>query len=199
MTIYLCRHGHRQAETKENTEPLLTEEGHEDAEAIASWMKGLPSDERPTAVWSSPKKRCVQTAIPTAKELNLPIIISPLLIEHNSYGPLDYNFMDLLEEFGRSGEPRMWFGLPLYKTPKQEEKPFAYSRAVEFLKEAISITEDKAIAVFAHDCFNSIFIWAFYDKGCLTEEDRYPQREGCINILRTGKEPIINLNPRIET
>ena len=197
MIIYLCRHGHKQTESKENTEPLLTEEGHQDAEAIAQWMKKSPHG-IPTTIWSSPKKRCVQTAIPTAKMLNQPITISPFLIEHNGYGPLDYNLAQIWREFNEQPiKLLLWWSGPLEGTPIREEKPFAYFRARAFLTG--EIVGDEVVAVFAHDCFNSIFIWAFYDRGCLTEEDRYPQREGCINILRTGEEPIINLNPRTIT
>ncbi|KAJ3546352.1 hypothetical protein NMY22_g2089 [Coprinellus aureogranulatus] len=56
-------------------DPPLAAHGEKQAQELADYFLSLPEDERPTAIFSSPYYRCLQTSQPTAKALGLPIHI----------------------------------------------------------------------------------------------------------------------------
>ncbi|KXN89984.1 Transcription factor tau 55 kDa subunit [Leucoagaricus sp. SymC.cos] len=58
-------------------DPPLAAYGEAQAKELASYFLSLPEDERPTAIFSSPYYRCLQTSQPTAQALN-----TPLYVEH---------------------------------------------------------------------------------------------------------------------
>jgi broad specificity phosphatase PhoE len=170
--IYLCRHGNREPD---GPEPVrLTALGHSQAERIAMALASRDIQ----AIYASPKIRAIETAKPLARKVGKPIEVWPCLIEHNSYGPLDYSAEEIAK-LGANLNPEM----RLTGTPLREEKPFAYDRALFALSELRSRHGDESVAIFAHDCFNSIFIWAYFSRGSLQEEDRYWQGDGCVNVL----------------
>ncbi|KAI6031795.1 histidine phosphatase superfamily [Pisolithus microcarpus] len=49
--------------------------GETQAQELAAYFQALPASKRPTAVFSSPYYRCLQTALPVASALNLPIYV----------------------------------------------------------------------------------------------------------------------------
>jgi len=53
----------------------LAEFGEAQAQEVADYFLTLPHQERPTAIFSSPYYRCIQTSKPIAKALDLPIFI----------------------------------------------------------------------------------------------------------------------------
>ncbi|KAG8905567.1 hypothetical protein FRB99_008672 [Tulasnella sp. 403] len=57
------------------------------AEELASYFLNLPEDARPTAIFSSPYYRCLQTAQPVAVALNLPLYVEHGLSEW--YSPVE--------------------------------------------------------------------------------------------------------------
>ena len=185
MIIYLCRHGNRGPDGSDlgAAPPLLTDRGHDQARRLGRYIE----QQRPEALLCSPKIRCVQTAQPAADYLQVPIIVWPCLIEHNSFGPLDYS-IKVFESMGAFQVPKML----LPDTPQHEDMEFAYKRAVAAIEQMRG--GFRRVAIFAHDCFNSVFIWAWLNRGPLTEKDRYYQNECCVNILEDGKEPQINLD-----
>ena len=84
MAIFLVRHAKaesRSAWTDGDTARPLTADGHSQAAAIAaSWTHGAP-----TAVWSSPRLRCIQTVEPLAARFGLQVGIEPLLEEDTPF------------------------------------------------------------------------------------------------------------------
>ena len=186
MNIILCRHGDRTPYGSDKINPpVLTNNGIAQMRNIAKWSYQSHKIE---GIYSSPKVRCIQSAMPTSEICNLPIHVLPFLIEHDSYGPLDYD-SNLIAEYGSILDSTEY----LDNIPIREEKPFAYIRSQIALGLFRSRHEDQTIIIFAHDCFNSIFIWAWQGLGCLTEEDRYYQNCGHVNLLFDGSPPIINM------
>lgn len=185
MIIYLCRHGQRGPDGPEREgSALLTDFGHDQARRLGAYLRRKSLQ----ALFASPKVRTLQTAAPTRDYTGLVVNVWPVLIEHNSFGPLDYSAESVVA-YGAVLDDSML----LASTPQHEEKSFAYRRAEFALARLRSLGMDR-VAVFAHDCFNSIFIWAWLGRGCLGEANRYPQRECCVNILEDGGEPKINLD-----
>jgi len=90
MTLYIARHAYRLDFDENGTEesptglprdPQISEFGEDQARELANYFKGVPEDQRPTAIFSSPYYRCLQTAQPTATELDIPIYVEHGLSE----------------------------------------------------------------------------------------------------------------------
>ncbi|KIY72783.1 phosphoglycerate mutase-like protein [Cylindrobasidium torrendii FP15055 ss-10] len=81
--IYLLRHGFRlnwvtadwTSATGLPRDPPLAATGVKQSEEVADFFLSLPESERPTAIFSSPYYRCIQTSMPVAKALGIPIWI----------------------------------------------------------------------------------------------------------------------------
>ncbi|KAF9056210.1 phosphoglycerate mutase-like protein [Panaeolus papilionaceus] len=81
--IYIARHGFRlnwisstwQSPTGLARDPPLTAYGETQAQELAQYFLSCPDHERPTAIFSSPYYRCLQTSQPLAKALGLPIYV----------------------------------------------------------------------------------------------------------------------------
>ncbi|KAH9898443.1 histidine phosphatase superfamily [Cubamyces lactineus] len=88
-TIYIARHGYRmnwvtndwQSVTGLPRDPPLADYGLAQAQELADYFLSLPEEERPTILLSSPYYRCLQTAVPTAQKLGLPLYVEHGLSE----------------------------------------------------------------------------------------------------------------------
>jgi len=80
-TIYILRHGFRVNWITTNwknvtglpRDPPLAAFGEAQAKEVADYFFSLPEDQRPTAIFSSPYYRCLQTSKPTSVALGIPI------------------------------------------------------------------------------------------------------------------------------
>ncbi|KAI1797839.1 histidine phosphatase superfamily [Ganoderma leucocontextum] len=81
--IYIARHGFRinwitndwVSVTGTARDPPLAPFGLSQAQELADFFCSLPEEERPSAIFSSPYHRCLQTARPTAEALKLPLYV----------------------------------------------------------------------------------------------------------------------------
>ncbi|KAL5534219.1 hypothetical protein ACEPAG_681 [Sanghuangporus baumii] len=88
-TIYIARHGYRmnwvtmdwKSPTGLPRDPSLAAYGETQARELAEYFLSLPEIERPTAIFSSPYYRCLQTAQSTSEALGLPIYVEHGLSE----------------------------------------------------------------------------------------------------------------------
>ncbi|KAF8445983.1 histidine phosphatase superfamily [Boletus edulis BED1] len=88
-TIYVARHGFRAnwvtsswtTPTGLARDPPLAAYGETQAVELASYLGLLPKDKQPSAIFSSPYYRCLQTSKPVAERLFLPIYIEHGLSE----------------------------------------------------------------------------------------------------------------------
>ncbi|KAF9229330.1 phosphoglycerate mutase-like protein [Gyrodon lividus] len=82
-TIYIARHGFRSNWVDSNwknltglpRDPPLAAYGEAQAIELAKYFESLPEDKQPTAIFSSPYYRCLQTSKPVAEHLSLPIYV----------------------------------------------------------------------------------------------------------------------------
>jgi broad specificity phosphatase PhoE len=82
MRLYVVRHGKPAAAWGEaDDDPGLDETGRGQAVAVAERLMALPEHERPTAVVSSPLRRCRETAQPLADRLGVDVSIEPAVGE----------------------------------------------------------------------------------------------------------------------
>jgi broad specificity phosphatase PhoE len=79
MRLYVIRHGKPSSTWGQHPDPDpgLDEAGHAQAEAAADALMALPADVRPTRVFSSPLRRCRETAQPFADRLGVAVEIDP--------------------------------------------------------------------------------------------------------------------------
>ncbi|OAX42374.1 PGAM-domain-containing protein [Rhizopogon vinicolor AM-OR11-026] len=82
-TIYIARHGFRlnwidtkwKSPTGLPRDPPLAAYGETQAQELAAYFLALPEEQRPTAIFSSPYYRCLQTSKPTSQALQVPIYV----------------------------------------------------------------------------------------------------------------------------
>jgi len=80
--VYLIRHGRPRTTWGDgDPDPGLDREGRGQALAVAKRFLALPPAERPSRVISSPLRRCLETAAPTADALGLVVEIDPAVGE----------------------------------------------------------------------------------------------------------------------
>ncbi|KAK7694608.1 hypothetical protein QCA50_001794 [Cerrena zonata] len=92
-TIYIARHGYRlnwvtttwKSVTGLPRDPPLAAFGITQAEELGQYFLSLPPDERPTAIFSSPYYRCLQTSKPVSVTLGVPIYVEHGLSEWYSH------------------------------------------------------------------------------------------------------------------
>ncbi|KAI0639358.1 histidine phosphatase superfamily [Trametes polyzona] len=88
-TIYIARHGYRmnwvtnewESVTGLPRDPPLAPFGLTQAQELADHFLSLPEEDRPTLILSSPYYRCLQTAVPSAQKLGLPLYVEHGLSE----------------------------------------------------------------------------------------------------------------------
>ncbi|KAH7931019.1 phosphoglycerate mutase-like protein [Leucogyrophana mollusca] len=96
-TIYIARHGFRLNWVNTNwksvtglpRDPPLAAYGETQAKELAGYFLSLPERKRPTAIFSSPYYRCLQTSKPTSQALDVPIYVEHGLSEW--YSPVAPN------------------------------------------------------------------------------------------------------------
>ncbi|KZP31310.1 phosphoglycerate mutase-like protein [Athelia psychrophila] len=82
-TIFILRHGFRSNFVNANwtnatqtpRDPALTAFGETQAQECAEYFMSLPVEERPTAIFSSPYYRCIQTSKPIVQALGIPLFL----------------------------------------------------------------------------------------------------------------------------
>ena len=81
--LYMIRHGKPSSTWGEEVDPDpgLDPAGKAQAEAAADALMALPEGERPTRVFSSPLRRCRETAQPFADRIGVAVEIDPLVGE----------------------------------------------------------------------------------------------------------------------
>ncbi|THV04907.1 phosphoglycerate mutase-like protein [Dendrothele bispora CBS 962.96] len=155
-TIYIARHGFRlnwvtttwKSETGLARDPPLAAFGVTQAEELATYFSSLPEDQRPTAIFSSPYYRCLQTAKPTSIALNIPIYVEHGLSEW--YSPVAPNTglhprpgsASSLKAFFPQIDPEGWSSV-YYPTRRGEDVQGLHDRMNDFLSHFVPHAEKK--------------------------------------------------------
>lgn len=115
-------------------DPELSAVGHLQARALDAWLAGEQID----AIWSSPMRRAVQTALPLARRLGLEVTVDEGLAEYDrhsaSYIPI--------EELKAANDPR-WNQLP--------ERPEEFAaEVVAAVERVVAAHPGQRVAVVCH-------------------------------------------------
>ncbi|KAI0778141.1 histidine phosphatase superfamily [Trametes elegans] len=167
-SIYIARHGYRmnwvtddwKSVTGLPRDPPLADFGLTQAEELADYFFSLPEDARPTVLLSSPYYRCLQTAVPTAQKLGLPLYAEHGLSEW--YSPVIPG-TGLHPRPGSAAELRTYFPeideswqSIYYPSRKGEDVPDVHDRANELMRALVPTIErkfggkHKRVALFSH-------------------------------------------------
>ncbi|KAF9270261.1 phosphoglycerate mutase-like protein [Marasmius fiardii PR-910] len=153
-TIYIARHGFRsnwvsndwKSATGLPRDPPLAAHGVTQAEELATYFLSFPNDERPTAIFSSPYYRCLQTSKPVSEALGLPIYVEHGISEW--YSPVAPNSglhprptsASILKSHFPSIDSSGWSSI-YYPTRKGEDVPELHDRIAHFLTDFIPEVE----------------------------------------------------------
>lgn len=144
MTLYVCRHGRTDANASGlllgRADPALDEVGQRQAAQIAA---ALPSD---AMVYSSPARRCVQTAEAyQSLHRNVAIVTDEALLELD-YGDFDLTSMkDIPQETMRE-----WRQNPDFSPPNGESLQQLAERVQRFLDGLGSTPVEHDVVMFSH-------------------------------------------------
>tara|TARA_B110000438_G_scaffold183611_1_gene175421 strand:- start:236 stop:856 length:621 start_codon:yes stop_codon:yes gene_type:complete len=147
MELLLIRHGLPVAVDNRDTgieaNPVLSELGCRQAEALADWFVNPPTAQRIDAVYASPKARAQQTVAPLAARLGLELVIEPMVNEYDQGEP---EYVPV-EQLKASGDPR-WEAM---MTGDDLPDPEAFqTQVVEGMDRIIAANPGRTVAVGCH-------------------------------------------------
>ena len=147
MELLLIRHGLPVAVDNRDTgieaNPVLSELGCRQAEALADWFVNPPTAQRIDAVYASPKARAQQTVAPLAARLGLELVIEPMVNEYDQGEP---EYVPV-EQLKASCDPR-WEAM---MTGDDLPDPEAFqTQVVEGMDRIIAANPGRTVAVGCH-------------------------------------------------
>lgn len=187
MTIYVCRHGRTDANASGlllgRADPELDETGRRQAADIAAV---LPAD---ALVYSSPLRRCVQTA----EAYSGSIITDPALLE------LDYGDFDLTSMGEIPAETmREWRRNPDFAPPNGESLQQLADRVSRFLDGLVSAAMEHDLVLFSHvSPIKAAVAWAL-DVGIGMSWRSHVAQASITTIEVTGRGPSLHGFNRID-
>lgn len=145
-TIYIARHGYRANWLPEphppnptgiDSDPALAPHGVDQAVQLGKYLSGLPKDEQPQFIFSSPFYRCVETAAPYARETGLKVCLEPgvgewfkrsraVIPKPGNYDTHTKFFPDIL------GDITIWEGTLALPSTEGEDESEIFDRTTRF-------------------------------------------------------------------
>ena len=187
MTIYVCRHGRTDANASGlllgRADPELDETGRRQAAEIAT---ALPAD---ALVYSSPLRRCVQTA----EAYSGAITTDPALLE------LDYGDFDLTSMGDIPADTmREWRRNPDFAPPNGESLQQLADRVSRFLDELVPAAIERDLVLFSHvSPIKAAVAWAL-DVGIGMSWRSHVAQASITTIEVTGRGPSLHGFNRID-
>jgi len=155
----------------------LDDTGLAQAQAVAERL----ADQLIVAVYSSPLKRAVETARPTAQQLGLPVQPLPGIIDIN-YGDWQGLSPDEVAQAHPDLYPR-WLEKPhLVKFPHGESLRQVRLRGMAALKEVAARHDGRVILLVAHQVVNKVLVCAMLGLDN-SHFWRIRQDNGCLNVF----------------
>ncbi len=136
--------------TGEEADPVLSDLGRRQADALAAWLAEHPAGSGPAdpddgidALYSGPKRRALETAAPLADMLGLDVLVEPDLDEFD-FGEPEYV---PIEELKAAGDPR-WLE---FITDEGIPEPEAFqARVVAAMERIVADNPGRRVAVSCH-------------------------------------------------
>ena len=165
-TLILVRHGQSEANLDKcfagQTNPDLTQMGHEQAEALSTWIiENFKTDK----IYSSDLIRAYNTAKPTSEKIDVPIIKSKALREINAGYWQGKTFDDIIDEF--PVEYSVWLNnIGNAVCPGGESVEELLYRILTALRKIAKENPDKTVLVVTHATPIRV-IQSYYENGSI--------------------------------
>jgi broad specificity phosphatase PhoE len=195
IKILLIRHGHVEGirpERFRGREPLeLTEQGRAEAAAVA---RKVAAAWRPSHIYTSPMRRCVQTADEIAKACGIAAATCSDLNDID-YGAWQFKTF----EQAKSQDATLfdaWFATPhLVRFPNGESLQDVAARSANAVRHILAFHPDDTVVLVGHDSVNRTLLLQLLDLP-LSAYWRIAQRTCCINEIdiAAGKTCVLRLN-----
>ncbi|KAJ7492572.1 histidine phosphatase superfamily [Mycena latifolia] len=201
-TIYIARHGFRmnwinstwKSETGLPRDPPLAAFGVTQAQELAAYFLSLPEDQRPTAIFSSPYYRCLQTVNPVSAALGVPIYVehgisewySPVA-EGTGLHPRPGSAASLRPHFPDTIDPDAWASVWL-PPRKGEDVTEVHDRAGAFLDVFVPEVERKFPAAHRRILLVSHAATAIALARALVGNRELPMRVGCCSLTEVVRK-----------
>lgn len=202
MLAYFIRHGESESNAglSELPDSALSGRGRWQASCVAGRLASVGV----RGIYSSPLRRSIETAMPLAEELDLPVWVRPDLIEHywSGFANLEHFQPSALEELVRAW-PRVQLDPTLpagsWEWPTWPEPVATLAgrmrRFVEQLKATWGDGGDEAVAVFSHGApaARALEAWIIDEPG---PEYRFSIANATVNLVRfrDGVSTMLALN-----
>ena len=144
MELILIRHGlplRIEREDGAPADPSLSETGHRQAAAVGTWL----AQEKVDRIYASPMRRAHETAMPLAKELELPIELEPRVAEFDQHSDAYIPIEEL-----KVLDPEKWLQFMQQGYPDGMDLEGFRHGVVEGLNEIARENTGGRVAVFCH-------------------------------------------------
>ena len=155
----------------------LSERGRDQADGIGRWLAGLPADERPDVVISSPYRRAHETAMIALSRLDNP---PPLPVDER-FRDRELGILDRLTSRGVAAQlpsedaRRRYLGKFYYRPPGGE----SWADVALRLRSALGEISGRRVLIFAHEAIIHLI--------------RYVVEEASVDdVLHYGRSPLAN-------
>jgi broad specificity phosphatase PhoE len=155
----------------------LSDTGRAQAEALGTWLAGMPEDQRPTAVLSSPFERALITAQLATAGLDLRVRTDERLRERD-FGAFDrMTGAGIREQFPDEAERRDLLGKFHYRPPGGESWADVALRIRSLLATEAPVLDGERVLIVAHQAVLMVFRYVLegLDEATLLDIDRGEQ------------------------
>lgn len=166
----------------------LNDKGRQQAQQLADYLKIQPIE----ALYSSPLERCVETAMPLAEVLHLPVQMEPGVLEVD-YG--DWHGIELKQASQRPEWMLVQHYPSIFRFPEGEGLRQTQHRAVDGVERIVANHPDAVVAIFSHgDVIRTLM--AHYAGVPLDLFQRLQISTGSVSTIRfvEGRPAIVNMN-----
>jgi len=180
--ILLVRHGHVEGISPERfrgrADLALTEKGKREAVAVS---RRIASGWQPTAIYTSPLKRCTATSLAISDACGVP---THVLNELNDIDYGEWQFKSYEEV--QTAHPRLfaaWFATPhLIRFPEGESLQDLVARSADAIRSIVERHPDETVIAVAHDSVNRALLMQLLDQP-LSSYWRVAQDPCCVNEI----------------
>jgi len=188
--LYLLRHAlvaekHRDRFNGRTEAVIDPREGRAQTEAMAVYLDGT----KPAAIYTSPLKRCLQSAEPLERRFGLKSRVEPGLREMD-FGVFDGLSFDQIRQ-GYPEEMKAWYAdLADYRLPQAETMAEVQERAWRAVEGIVNAHPAEAVAVVAHGAVNRLILARILGLD-INQVLTLAQDYACLNILDFYTEPTV--------
>ncbi|KRE41134.1 histidine phosphatase family protein [Knoellia sp. Soil729] len=140
---------------------VLSETGQQQADAVGRWLSGLPGDEQPQVIWTSPYRRARETAdrALAVADVELDYRVDERLRDRDMGITDQLTAQGIIAQFPQEAERREWLGKFYYRPPGGESWADVALRVRGVLTDLAHTEKHERILITAHDVVILLFCY----------------------------------------